>query len=334
MSNLMERRRSGFRPITGERGRSGPRPTASAAQASSCVDIGLINLMPDAALQSTERQFVTLIEAGAGDIMVHLHLYSLPELPRAEFGRQHLASHYRSINDLWDRRLDGLIVTGREPEASDLRDEPYWPSLTRLIDWAEENTISSIWSCLVAHAALLHIDGINRNQLSDKRFGVYECTGVSHHPLMEGIPTRLSVPHSRWNDIDESILTSYGYAMLTRSPKAGPDMFAKQRNSLFLFLQGHPEYETNTLMLEYRRDIKRFLQGERDTYPLMPEDYFDDETVAALLEFRQQALAQRRQDPLLDFPTAIAVANLNNTWRSAATRLYANWLSYIVARKI
>jgi homoserine O-succinyltransferase len=331
MPILVDRRRSSFRPFAGAERRFAPQPPASGAQPSGCIDIGLINNMSDAALQSTERQFFALLEAAAGDILVRVRLYSLPDVPRMEFGRQTV--NYRPIDDLWDSRLDGLIVTGREPQAADLRDEPYWATLTRVIDWAEDNTTSSIWSCLVAHAALLHIDGIRRNQLSEKRFGVYECTKVLDHPVMDGVPATLPVPHSRWNDIRESNLTSRGYGILTRARNSGPDMFVKQRKSLFLFFQGHPEYEAQTLMLEYRRDIGRFLQGKRDTYPLMPEDYFDDETIAALAEFRQQVLAQPRQDLLVNFPTEIAAAKLNNTWRSAAARLYSNWLSYIVAQK-
>ena len=119
---------------------------------------------------------------------MRLRLYSLPDVPRTEFGRQHVTKHHSPIDDLWNDQLDGLIVTGREPQAADLRDEPYWAALTRTIDWAEDNTISSIWSCLVAHAALLHIDGIHRNPLGEKRFGLYECTKVSDHPLMDGLP--------------------------------------------------------------------------------------------------------------------------------------------------
>ena len=36
---------------------------------------------------------------------------------------------YRDVAELWDSRLDGLIVTGTEPRAADLRDEPYWTTL-------------------------------------------------------------------------------------------------------------------------------------------------------------------------------------------------------------
>ena len=116
------------------------------------VEIGLVNNMSDSALQATERQFLALLEAASNGMMVCLTPYALPEVPRSDSGRSHVSSYF-SVNDLWDKSLDGLIVTGMEPCAVNLAEEPYWPSFTRLVDWAEESTASSIWSCLAAHAA-------------------------------------------------------------------------------------------------------------------------------------------------------------------------------------
>ena len=107
----------------------------------------------------------------------------------------------------------------------------------------------------------------------------------------------------------------------------------KLRKSLFVFFQGHPEYEAHSLLLEYRRDIGRFLRGERDTYPPLPQGYFDKDTVTALAALRERALSDRREELLADFPTAQAAGKVSNTWRSAARRLYRNWLSYISAQK-
>ena len=50
--------------------------------------------------------------------------------------------------------------------------------------------------------------------------------------------------------------------MLTRSADAGVDTFIKQRKKLFVFFQGHPEYESDTLLREYRRDMGRYFRGE------------------------------------------------------------------------
>ena len=298
-----------------------------------CLDIGLINNMPDAALDATERQFRALLGAAADDVAMHLTLYSLPEVPRTDFGRRQV-SRYSSIDDLWVRHHDGLIVTGTEPRAADLKDEPYWESLTRVLEWAECHTYSTILSCLAAHAGILHFDGIERRPLGDKRFGVFECVSVSDHPLTAEAPARLQMPHSRFNEIPEEALRRCGYRVLTRSDDAGVDAFVKKRNgSLFVFFQGHPEYEASTLLLEYRRDIGRFLRGERETYPSMPQGYFDDEMVEALTALRQRLMADRREELLAEFPIAAAVSKVTNTWQSTAQQLYRNWLLYLAGER-
>jgi len=298
-----------------------------------CLDIGLINNMPDAALDATERQFRALLGAAADDVAMHLTLYSLPEVPRTDFGRRQV-SRYSSIDDLWVRHHDGLIVTGTEPHAADLKDEPYWESLTRVLEWAECHTYSTILSCLAAHAGILHFDGIERRPLGDKRFGVFECVSVSDHPLTAEAPARLQMPHSRFNEIPEEALRRCGYRVLTRSDDAGVDAFVKKRKgSLFVFFQGHPEYEASTLLLEYRRDIGRFLRGERETYPSMPQGYFDDEMVEALTALRQRLMADRREELLAEFPIAAAVSKVTNTWQSTAQQLYRNWLLYLAGER-
>jgi homoserine O-succinyltransferase/O-acetyltransferase len=116
-----------------------------------CIEVGLINNMPDLALEQTERQMLKLLDAAADDILVRLKLYALPDVPREDWGRKHLARlHYYGVGDLWNSRLDGLIVTGAEPVAPDLTQEPYWHTLTEVFDWAEHNTTSTILSCLAA----------------------------------------------------------------------------------------------------------------------------------------------------------------------------------------
>jgi homoserine O-succinyltransferase len=309
------------REATARRRESGP----------ACLDIGLVNNMPDPALDATERQFRALLRA-ADDVTVNLTLYTLPEVPRTDFGREQV-SRYSDLRDLWKSHHDGLIVTGTEPRAADLKDEPYWESLTRVLEWAENHTYSTILSCLAAHAGILHIDGIARRPLGDKRFGVFECVRVADHPLTAAAPSQLQMPQSRWNEVPEEALLACGYRVLTRSEGAGVDAFVKQRKSLFVFFQGHPEYEATTLMLEYRRDIGRFLRRERETYPPLPHGYFDEETAEALSALRERALRDRREELLAEFPTAMAARNVTNTWRTTGESLYRNWLRYIGAQK-
>ena len=271
------------------------------------IEIALVNNMADAALDATERQFRALLSNAAGDLDVRLTVYSLPEVRRSEFGRSR-TNRYATIEELWERRYDGLIVTGTEPQAEDLKDEPYWGSLTRLLEWAETSTYSTILSCLAAHAGILFMDGIARRRLEGKRFGVFECTRVGDHPLTASTQDRLRMPHSRWNDAPEEALRACGYRVLTRSAEAGVDMFVKQRNSLFVFFQGHPEYDAVMLLLEFRRDIGRYLRREREIYPAMPVGYFDEEIEGELAALKERVLRDRREELLAGFPTEAAAA--------------------------
>jgi homoserine O-succinyltransferase/O-acetyltransferase len=301
-------------------------------RAANCVTIGLINNMPDAALEATERQFTDLIRLSARNTVVRLLLFSIPQVPRGAAARRDMAGRYRDISALWDARLDGLIVTGTEPKSKNLKNEPYWAALAQVIDWARHNTNSTVWSCLAAHAAVLHTDGIERNPLSQKLSGVFDCTSAGAHPMLRNVPLPMRVPHSRGNDLSARALKSAGYRILTRSVEAGVDMFVRQERSFHLFLQGHPEYEAGTILREYRRDIARYLRGERDRYPAMPLGYFDDEAKAVLEAFRRRALAERSGDLIKGFPIRLE-AGLGDGWRVSAIAIYENWLDYLKGRK-
>jgi homoserine O-succinyltransferase/O-acetyltransferase len=300
----------------------------------SCIRVALVNNMPDAALEDTEMQFFGLLDAAAGDVPVLVKLHSLPELPRGEQAQQHLRNFYFGFDDLWNSRFNGVIITGTEPRQPNLRDEPYWRSLADLLDWAAESTVSTVASCLAAHANALYNDGIERHRLDDKRFGVFKHWKACDHPLIKGTADPICIPHSRWNEVREDALVSCGYTVLTRSADAGADMFVKKRkNSLFVHFQGHPEYGIRSLLKEYRRDVRRFLKQERGTYPSMPEGYFDAAGVELLRDFREKALAHPQEEVLASFPEAAISARLQNTWQLSAARVYKNWLQYLLAHK-
>jgi homoserine O-succinyltransferase len=289
--------------------------------------------MPDSALEGTEGQFSGLLNAAAGDIQVRLTYYSLPGILRTKKGREYVSGRYCSIGDLWGRHPDALIITGTEPRATDLRDEPFWSALGEVLDWAEHNAVSTILSCLAAHAAVLHIDGIERHALADKCFGIFDHELVSDHPAVAGLPPRLQVAHSRWNEVRNDELESCGYQVLTRSADAGVDLFVKQRKALFLFFQGHPEYESRVLLKEYKRDVGRFLRAERKVYPSMPKGYFDAAATTRLARFRERALAHPCDELLAEFPAVSGTHTSAVAQAAPAVVLYRNWLSLVLQRK-
>jgi homoserine O-succinyltransferase len=299
-----------------------------------CVNLALINNMPDAALKDTELQFFELLDIASGDSLVFLKLYSLTGIPRTDRGQRHLDEFYFGLDELWNNRFDGVIVTGTEPRQPDLRQEPYWSPLADVLDWAERSTVSTVLSCLAAHAGVLHSDGIQRHPLRDKQFGVFEAARVCEHDLTRHTPRLIWFPHSRWNDVPEDSLTSCGYTVLTKSAHAGVDLFVKQKKkSMFVHFQGHPEYGAQTLLKEYRRDIRRFFLGERESYPTMPHGYFSAPAAKLLAEFQQTALSHPHAKELEFFPEAILVEALQNTWKPSATCIYRNWLQYLLTKK-
>lgn len=298
------------------------------------IKIALINNMPDAALEDTELQFFELLDAASGDLPVLLRLYSLAGVPRTDRGTPHLNKFYFDADDLWNERFDALIMTGTEPHQPNLQQEPYWLGMVKVLQWAEENTSSTVLSCLAAHAGVLYSDGIERHRLDDKQFGVFDFGKPADHPLTRGSVQSVCFPHSRWNEVRAGELTANGYLVLTQSAEGGVDSFVKKKKrSLFLHFQGHPEYGAQTLLKEYRRDIKRFLRRERDTYPAMPRGYFDAARTMLVTDFREGALAVRREDLIDGFPEATLAETLQKTWHASAMRIYSNWLHYVLLSK-
>src|SRR6185437_3647219 len=109
--------------------------------------------------------------------------------------------------------------------------------------------------------------------------------------------------------------------------------FSRQNKSLFVYFQGHPEYEANSLLLEYRRDVTRFLRGESKGYPEPPNNYFDEETLGALRRLQREAIRRPRKELLAEVYEALLRAKVEDAWRPAANRIYRNWLEYVSVQK-
>ena len=193
-----------------------------------------------------------------------------------------LAQSHESIEALYARGADALIVTGNEPRAERLQDEPYWEDFARLVDWARLHTTAALWSCLAAHGAVLRLDGVERRRANEKIAGIFECEVAMDDWATQGAAGSILVPHSRYNGLPKEDLMRCGYKISSWSRSVEVDCFWRREPSLFLFTQGHPEYEANTLAREFRRDALRFLDGERSGFPAPPSNYFSARTRAAL----------------------------------------------------
>ena len=266
---------------------------------------------------------------GGRRAQIELRLYALPSVRRAPEARALMNVRYESVAALADAGLDGLIVTGLEPRAADLRDEDYWPALARLVDWTSDAGLPTVWSCLAAHAAVLRLDGVRRRPLASKLSGVFASKAVSDDPLVAGAASPMLTPHSRLNDLAPDELVRAGYEVLTHSAAAGVDAFARRGRSPALFLQGHPEYDADTLgaRIPARR---RPLPG----WPPRPAPAPADR----LLRRRNRSAPGRADRRLVRRARPGAGAALRRRrglrraaahLRPAAVRLYRNWLAEV-----
>jgi homoserine O-succinyltransferase/O-acetyltransferase len=297
------------------------------------IVIGLLNNMPDPALEATELQFGALLRAAAGSLTVRLRLSSLPELARGPAARERIDAAYWPLDELLSQRLDALIVTGTEPRTPALEQEPYWERLVWLIAWSETHTASTIWSCLAAHAVAQALHGVQRQRLPQKRFGVFEHRLRARHPLLEGLRAPLLTPHSRWNELPVDALEAAGFSVLSFSEQTGADLFVRAGRSLHVCFQGHPEYESLTLLKEYRRDVGRYLKSEQPAWPTLPHGYFDAEALRLIEQFRKRVESAPNPELLSEFPMAALAAGLEARWQPGAVAIYRNWLKYVATAK-
>jgi homoserine O-succinyltransferase/O-acetyltransferase len=295
------------------------------------IHVGLVNNMPDAAMRATELQFARLLKDAAGNLDVRLRLFSLRSIARDEQARSRMAGFYDDAAFLHAANMDALIVTGAEPTANDPRNEAYSRELANLIDWAGVGTVSTLFSGSAAQAAVLHLDDIACRPLSAKLSGIYGSVRVEDDALFFNTEALAPVPHSRRNDIAESDLLAKGYRVLARldSKDGGAvDIFTREPPgySRFVFLQGHPEYDPGTLGREYLDDMGRFLRGETDERPSVPEHYFDRATENRLAEIADKSDLSRYQEIVLG-------ALPRQIWRSNTVQLFSNWLLLVAASK-
>jgi homoserine O-succinyltransferase len=295
------------------------------------LHIGLLNMMPDAALAATERQFFRLVGESNQIAQFYMHPFTLGELRRSPEAQAYVDRYYETFDQIREQGLDALIITGANVTQPDLSLEPFWKPLNKVIDWAYDNVTSTLCSCLATHAVLQFRYGKKRRPLGFKRWGVYSHRVVDRkHPLVSDVNTRFDVPHSRFNQIDHEQFQSAGLHILVESEVADVHLAVSEDRFRLVFFQGHPEYDTVSLFKEYKREVARFIRGEREDYPPCPENYFSLITEAILEEHRDLLIVSRaRGAPLPDLPESVLVPNLDNTWHDTAEAVINNWIGKV-----
>lgn len=294
------------------------------------LHVGLLNMMPDAAFQVTEQQFMRLVGTSNQIVQFYVHCFTVPGLPRGEATQTYIDRYYEPIAAIFQGGLDALIITGANVAAPRLDLEPFYRPLTEVIGWAHDRVTSVLCSCLSTHALMKYLHGIDRTPLARKQWGVYSHRVVApHHPLLRGINTRFDVPHSRYNAITRQQFLDAGLSILIESAEAGVHAAVSDDQFRSIYLQGHPEYDANSLLKEYKREVLRHFHGERDMPPL-PEHYVSDEAFGPLAAYLEQASAAHAAGrPLPEFPEADIAPHLDNTWTDTAKAIFNNWLGLV-----
>lgn len=295
------------------------------------LHIGLCNMMPDAALAATERQFFRLVGQSNPIAQFFVHPFTLDALPRSAAAQVHIERYYEPFEKIREEGLDALIVTGANVSHPNLADEPFWKPLIEVIDWAAVNVTSTLCSCLATHAVLQFHYGQRRYALPAKRWGVYPHRLVDRrHPLVDNVNTLFNVPHSRFNEIGRHQFDAAGLRVLAESEQAGVHLAVSEDGFRLVFFQGHPEYDTVSLFKEYKREVGRFAAGERPDYPPFPENYIRLRDQDMLEEHRDRLLAAiDRGRALPEVPEARIVPGLDNTWHDTAEGVVGNWMGKI-----
>jgi homoserine O-succinyltransferase len=295
------------------------------------IHIGLLNMMPDAALEATERQFFRLVGACNQIVQFHIHLFTIDGLYRSPQAQAHIDKYYEPFAKIKQEGLDALIISGANVIGTQLQEEDFWLPLIEVFTWAKQNVTSVLCSCLATHAVIQHCYGIERSRLPEKRWGVFSHKLINRkHPLVAEINSRFDVPHSRFNEVFQSDMERHGLKVLAASPEAGVHLAVSPDGFRIVFFQGHPEYDDISLLKEYKREVLRFYRAEIDGYPPFPENYFNNAVCQVFSAYQQQVMAARsRGRSLPGFPEDLILEHLDNTWRDTAKAVFNNWLGKI-----
>ena len=294
------------------------------------LHIGLLNMMPDSALEITERQFMRLVGNSNQIAQFYVHVFSLPGLDRSPESAAYIDRYYTDFEQVKQDGLDALVISGANVANPSLDQENFWQPLTEVIEWAREHVTSTLCSCLSTHALMKYFYKIDRIKRDSKIWGVFEHRVTQpSHPLLREINTRFDVPHSRWNSITRDHFEAAGLTVLIQSLDDEVHMAVSPDQLRMVYFQGHPEYDINSLLKEYKRDLLSYLAGQ-NVQPPYPENYFPLEAREIAERFvRAAQLAMERGLTLPSFPEEKILPHLDNTWGDTARAIFNNWLGSV-----
>jgi homoserine O-succinyltransferase len=293
------------------------------------IKIGFLNMMPDAALAATERQFLRLL-ASNQEVNCYFYPFDIHGVERSEQAKLHTDQFYCDFDALKSINVDALVVTGANVSQPVLQDELFWSELIEVLDWARSNVRSTMCSCLATHAAAKLFYDVDRNHLEEKCWGVFPHNILqSEHPLLKNVEDNIMMCHSRFNDVSKNDFANQNIEVLIHSEQVGVQL-ACEKNIRVVYFQGHPEYDDISLLKEYKREIVRYLAGQRDDYPLVPKNYFNQSALKVIEEYKQLVQSSSQRMKLLNlFPEDKLKQALDNPWKKSAQTIFTNWVQFL-----
>lgn len=291
------------------------------------LHIGFLNMMPDAAMEATERQWLRLIGESNRVAQIYIHLFNLPVVERGAEAQEHINNYYEPFEKIQKDGLDALIVTGANeetnPHVSDLEN---WGPLKEALSWAYDNVTSTLCSCIAAHGLMTYNYDQQPIWLDKKRLGVFPHKVLhKNHPLVRGMNTKFDAPHSRFSEVTRKQFDDGGMITLVEGEESGVYMAVSKDGFRQICLQGHPEYDTFSLLKEYKRDVNWYQEGILEEYPDFPKHYFSKEIEDELTALKEQQLSGKK----VEFPEEKITETVDNTWADSARSLIASWIGHV-----
>lgn len=258
------------------------------------LNILILNLMPEK--EKAETQLLRLL--GNTPLQVNVNFLRTKSYESTHTSKQHLDQFYTDFEQIKTQKFDGMIITGAPVELMDFEQVKYWDELTEIMDWAHANVTSTLHICWGSQAALYYHYGIDKFELEQKCSGIYPHRIFDQNDLLlRGFDDQFFAPHSRYTDVSiEKIKKHSSLKLLAASEDAGA-LLITSIDRKHVMVTGHLEYESDTLALEYNRDLEKGLSIH------IPENYFPNNDPV--------------QPPI-------------NRWRSHGHLLFSNWLNYYV----
>jgi len=217
------------------------------------MEIGILNLMPSAVVERTEVQLLRLLANTPLQIRPTFIYF---DTHKSRSKQDHFDEFYKTISEVKEAGLDGLIITGANLEDRAFEDVHYWKELTALMDWAHESVTSTIYSCWAAQAKLYHEYKISPHTYKEKMLGIFQhqARHETGSPFLSGMDDEMAIPHSRWRGAEaKDFARRDEFQILIDSKEAGPHLVIG-RGGREVYTQGHPEYYRNDIAEEYSRD--------------------------------------------------------------------------------